>query len=213
MAVVPRDGSTGCIADPSSAPSRRDAGFTLAELLISTIIVLITLGITTTAIVATQRNYAAQRERLETGNQARTAMDAMTRLIRMSGSNPLNMALTPLSVDPDVNNQYDSIRIQSDWNPADGVLDDPYEDITFSVVGGQLVKQEPGDPGPVLFAEHIQGMTFTYRDTNEVPITNAVALASRIAFVTIQLRTQSTALVQDGPASWLTSAVAVRRTE
>ncbi len=213
MALAPRPTSTQPPLAVCTTPSRADAGFTLVELLITTIVVLLTLGITTTAIVATQRNYSAQRERLETANQARAAMDAITRLVRMSGSNPLNIAVTPLRADPDFNNVYDSIRIQSDWNPADGVLDDPYEDITFSVAGGQLVKQEPSDPGPVVFAENVAGMTFTYRDTNEGAIANAVTFASRIAYVTIQLRTQSTAMVQDGPASWLTSSVAVRRTE
>lgn len=192
---------------------RDERGFTLIELIITMIIVMATVAITTSALVKTQQNYAAQRERMETANQARAAMDAMTRLIRMSGANPMSIAMTPIAADPDANNAYDSIRIQADWNPADGDIADPYENITFSVVNNQLMKREPADAADVLFADNVQSLLFTYQNTNEAAIANPVASAASIAFVTVGLTTRSTAQVQDGPPLVLTSSVAVRRTE
>lgn len=194
-------------------PRGAEAGFTLVELLIVTVIVIITMGLTVGTMSSTQRVYVAQRERVETTHQARAASEMIARLTRMSGNNPFGIAMTALNADPDGNGAWDSIRIQADWNPADGDVTDPYEDMTFTVAGNQLFKEEPADGAPVLFAENIQGLAFTYRDTNNNAIANPVASAGAIAFVTITVNTRSTAMVQDGPPVALTTSVAVRRTE
>ena len=121
---------------------------------------------------------------------------------------------SPLAADPDGNGAWDSIRVQADWNPADGDLADPYEDMTFTVVNGQLFKEEPADGGtPVLFADNVQSLAFAYRDTNNNAIANPVTAAGAIAFVTITVNTRATQFVQDGPALALRTSVAVRRAE
>ena len=43
-----------------------------------------------------------------------------------------------------------SVRVQADWNPRDGVLDDPYENVLFVVAGNTLWKREPKVPVPRL---------------------------------------------------------------
>lgn len=191
----------------------RQAGFTLVELLVVTVIVLITMGLTAGTMMSTQRVYGAQRERNETTHQARAATDMIARLARMAGNNPYKIAMMPIHADPDGNGAPDSIRIQADWNPPDGALDDPYENVTFTVAGTQMFKQEPTDPQPVLFADNIRSVMFSYRDTNNNALTNPVAQAAAIAFVTITVNTRSTQLVQDGPALALSTSVAVRRLE
>lgn len=192
---------------------RGAAGFTLVELLVVTVVVLVTMGLAAAAMLSTQRAYGAQRERIETTHQAQAAIEMIARLVRMSGNNPFGLALVPLDVDPDGNGTLDSVRVRADWNPADGDLADPYEDITFTVAGNQLFKQEPADAGPVLFADNIQSLAFAYRDTNNNAIANPAASVGAIAFVTITVNTQATTLVQDGPPIALTTSVAVRRTE
>ena len=59
------------------------------------------------------------------------------------------MPAVTLQTDPDGNGALDSIGIISDWNPHDGVPDDPYENIRFTVAGNTLFKQEPTDLAPV----------------------------------------------------------------
>ncbi len=214
MAVTTRTPRTRRVQAPPHATRRAEAGFTLVELLSVTVIVLITLGMTAAMLTSTQRAYGAQRDRVEATHQARAAADTIARLVRMSGNNPFGMALTPLAADPDGNGAWDSIRVQADWNPADGDLADPYEDMTFTVVNGQLFKEEPADGGtPVLFADNVQSITFAYRDTNNNAIANPVASAGAIAFVTITVNTRATQFVQDGPALALRTSVAVRRAE
>lgn len=200
-----------CVQRPAAS---REAGFTLVELLCVTVIVLITMGMTTAMLMSTQNVYGAQRERAETTHQARAAADTIARLVRMSGNNPFGIAMTPIAANPDGNtNLFDSIRVQADWNPADGDVADPYEDMTFTVAGNQLFKTEPTDAGPVLFADNVQSVVFAYRDTNNNAIANPVASAGAIAFVTVTINTRSTQMVQDGPPLSLTTSVAVRRTE
>lgn len=193
----------------------RTAGFTLIELLCVTVILLITMGLTAAMLTSTQRAYGAQRDRVETTLQARAAADMITRLVRMSGNDPFSLNYAPaIFADPDGNAAWDSIRVRADWNPADGDLDDPYEDITFTVVNGQLLKQEPSDGGgPVLFADNIQSVAFAYRDTNNNAIANPVTNAGAIAFVTLTVNTRNTQSVQDGPSVSFATSVAVRRME
>jgi type II secretory pathway pseudopilin PulG len=228
MAMIVHDGPvvTRPGWDGTRCRATSEAGFTLAEMLVVTVIIVLTLGITTTALVQTQRNYSAQRERLETAHQARAAVEIMSRLIRMSGNNPYGIAMTPITTgNTDADPFFDWIRVQADWNPADGDLNDPYEDITFTAAGGNLTKFEPSlvadatlgvpppDTAPVVFAENVAGLDIAYRDTNDNAIANPVASAVPIAFVTLTLTTQNTQQVQDGAALAVTTSVAVRRNE
>lgn len=219
MALTPSAGRgrarawRGACAGACAGDSRGAAGFTLVELLVVTVVVLVTMGLAAAAMMSTQRAYGAQRERIETTQQAQAAIEMIARLVRMSGNNPFGIAIVAIDADPDGNTAFDSIRIRADWNPADGDLTDPYEDITFTVAGNQLFKEEPADGAPVLFADNIQSLLFAYRDTNNNAIADPVANAAAIAFVTVTANTQSTTLVQDGPPIALTTSVAVRRTE
>lgn len=213
MALTPTPARRRRLAWRARRPHLATAGFTLVEMLCGTVIVLVTMGLTASMLMSTQRVYGAQRERVETAQQARAAADTITRLVRMSGNNPFGIAMTPIAADPDGNNAWDSIRIQADWNPADGDLGDPYEDMTFTVGANQLFKREPADAAPVLFADNIQSLVFAYRDTNNNAIANPVASAAQIAFVTVTINTRSSQLVQDGAALSLTTSTAVRRAE
>jgi hypothetical protein len=50
---------------------------------------------------------------------------------------------------------FNSITIQGDWKASNESFDDPYETMTFTVAGGTLLKQEPADGGPIVFADRI----------------------------------------------------------
>ena len=74
--------------------------------------------------------------------------------------------------DPDDNDVFDSVRVQADWNPRDGDLNDAYEDVLFVVANGMLWKREPADAGLVSFGDRVQSLTFTYTNQNGVPLTD-----------------------------------------
>jgi type II secretory pathway pseudopilin PulG len=178
-----------------------ERGFTLTELLITLVIMIGVTGIITQTAVQATRVYGQQRKFIEARRSAGAALDMMVRLIRMS------QTITP---DPDGNGQMDSISLQSDWNPRNGALTDPYETISFTVANNQLLKQEPSDAAPVPFADGITSITFAYFDQNNVALANPVTSVAKIAYVTVTVQTVPPTGLQP---IVMTSAATVRRME
>ena len=168
-----------------------ESGFTMIELLISTVVLGIVLGMVSSILVMTQQNYLEQRELLDIQTNAVTTLDQMVRLIRMAGSNPQDISLTPLDPDPDNNDVFDSIHIQADWNPADGALDDDYEDVTFTTSNDVLMIQEPSDTSAVPFLEGINAIAFTFLDSTGAAIADPETNVNDIVLVRITLTAET----------------------
>ena len=180
---------------------RDQRGFSLAETLIVTAVLVVALGIATSLFVQGNNTYAAQRDYDEARSSAAAALDMTVRLLR---------GATTVVPDPDGNNVMDSVRVTSDWNPRDGDLTDSYEDVRFTVAAGELLKQEPADAAPVAFADRIASISFSYWDTNGVAIANpAAADIDNIGLVRVTVVT--TAI--NGRQITLTSSASLRRNE
>ncbi len=163
----------------------------MAELVISIMLMTILTLLVGQIVQAVQTSYTEQMALLEAQDSARTAADFLVRLTRLAGNNPRRIAgLTPVIADPDGNGQWDTIRIQSDWNPPDGSLDDPFEDIIFSTADEVLLSTEPGDIQPVEFLEGIQSIAFNYFDKDGNPIADPDAAEDSIVHVTIDVQIQ-----------------------
>jgi prepilin-type N-terminal cleavage/methylation domain-containing protein len=180
----------------------RENGFTLTELVITTMVMLVIAGIITQTALQATRTYSHQQSYIDARKNAGASLDMLVRLIRMA------QVIDP---DPDGNGVMDSIRVQSDWNPSNGVTTDPYENVTFTVVNGQLLKQEASDATPVAFADRVSSVVFAYYDTNNVLLTTPATSASKIAYVTITMTTTPPKAGLN--AIVMSSAAAVRRTE
>lgn len=179
-----------------------DAGFTVLELLVTSAVLLVTLGVIAQVLTQSDGVYDTQEERLEARDQAAATLDMLARLVRQARQ------ITP---DPDNNGLLDSIRIVADWNPRDGDTADPYETITFTTTNGVLLKQEPADAVPVPFADHVASLTFTYLTPAGAPVPNpATVPQAHLGFVTIAV--QATPVRGQAGAVYATSA-SVRRTE
>ncbi len=115
----------------SASSSRGERAVTLFELLVVLLILSIVLGLIGAMTIRVNRDYSLQEQAMRAEESARTALDTLTRLIRMAGNDPQDLSFQGVDPDPDGNQQWDSIRLRSDWNPPDGALDDPYEDVIF----------------------------------------------------------------------------------
>ena len=168
------------------------AGFTMIELMISTLVITMVMGTVTTVLISAKGFYMDQRTLLETQNNAMTALDNTVRLIRMAGSNPEDIVgLVALDPDPDNDNVFDSIRVQSDWNPADGALDDPYEDVEFATRSGLMTIKEPPDTIGVPFLEGINAIAFSYLDATGAAISDPETNVEDIAVVRVTVTAQT----------------------
>jgi len=192
---------------PPPAP-RGDAGFTLVELLVTSVILLAVLGIVGQIFADSDRVYRTQRQYVDARGNAAAALDMIVRLIRQAGETTAANGITP---DPDANGVMDSIRLVADWNPRNGVLTDPYENVTFTVNAGTLFKQEPTDAGPVPFADRVASLTFSYVSPAGVPVASpATVPKAHLGYVNVTLQTTA---INNVPGRVFTSSASVRRRE
>lgn len=178
-----------------------ERGFSLSELLVVTVILMVALGISTSLFVQGNQSYTTQRDYNDARSSAAAALDMTVRVLRSA---------TTIFPDPDGNLAADSVRVVGDWNPRDGDTADPYEDVRFTVAGGVLFKQEPTDAAPVAFAERIASATFAYRNgAGTLLATPWTANQNQLAFVSMTV----TSTPINGRQVTMTSSASVRRLE
>lgn len=172
---------------------RLSQGFSLIELLVTLAILSVVLGIIGQTVVRAQLAYQQQRDMMDAQQNARISLDSIARLIRSAGSNPRRIAMQAVQANPLAQATQNNIRIQSDWNPPDGDLLDPYENIVFSynAASGMILKSEAIDvAGGVPFAERIGLLRFDYFDTNGLAILNPAAAPASIASIDVVIQTR-----------------------
>jgi len=145
---------------------RREGGFTFINLLVSMGISGIVLSTVTTTFVSQSQSYDAQEQIVEMQQNARAAMDIMTREIRMAGYSPTGASIVG------VHHHSDKIHIRADIT-GDGDKNDPNEDIKYSYDAANLRIERDAKAGIQPFADNIQAFTFAYFDNNGNATTNS----------------------------------------
>jgi prepilin-type N-terminal cleavage/methylation domain-containing protein len=162
------------------------AGFTLTELMISITLLAIIMGGVVSVMVSMQRGYTRQREVARMEDALRVAELTTTRILQAAGSNPLNMtgAGAP-RIDP-LTAPFDTLRVVADYNPVDGDIADPLEDMQVWVTGDTLyVSWQAGQPAaPVAFP--VRSLLFQYDSAGTVlTVPAAITRAATRVRVTI----------------------------
>ena len=185
---------------PNKPFSDAGKGFTLLELLVTVVVMGVVLGIVGQILVQTQTVYLNQREMIRAQQDVRFALHTFVRLLRMSGNDPLEtpIGFQAIDPDPDGNTIWDTIRIRADWNPADGDLADPDEDVRFTVNNNILLIQQASDASAVEFLPNISAIQFQYFDGDGNVIADPVTDNGAIARVqaTVQGITATGATLQ-----------------
>ena len=126
-----------------------ERGFSLAELMVASLISTLVLGGAVAITSQVQAGYTRQMEAAAAEQEGRYALEWVSRLIRAAGNNPYNVttsvcpvAGTPFAsviFNPDGDALSDDIRLQSDSNPPDrflggvtGSCNQANEDVTVS---------------------------------------------------------------------------------
>jgi len=145
-----------------------DQGFTMVELLVAMVVSLLALAAIYSTFLAQHRSYQVQNETAEMQQNIRTAMYYMQREIRMAGSNPYDTL--PLSsfgiiaAGPTSITFTEDIRGDNPGDPPDGAVDDPEENITYTLNGTNLERTDnvAAPLNPQVVAQNIDWLDFVY---------------------------------------------------
>lgn len=140
-------------------------GFTIIELLVGMAVFLLALTAIYSTFQAQHKSYLMQQEVAAMQQNLRAAMFYMQREIRMAGCDPLGTAGAGIIAASDSSiNFSEDVRGDNVGDPPDGNLNDPNENITYSLNGGNLVRNTGG--GNQIVAENIDALNFVYLDAN-----------------------------------------------
>jgi len=172
-----------------------EKGFTLVEFMIAALVMSFVLGGTVMLATQLQQSYSTQLEDAALEQEARYALDWIARDLRQATSDPYHEIDSDqeLFIDPNAGTDLDdSIRIQADINPPDGVLDDDGEDITieFDAVNGVITREDTiasttEDMTDGIFTD----LQFTFLDSSGT----ATTAPDNVAYVRVQVTAQSRA--------------------
>lgn len=140
-------------------------GFTIIELLVGMAVSLLALTAIYSTFQAQHKSYLMQQEVAAMQQNLRAAMFYMQREIRMAGCDPLGTAGAGIIAASDSSiNFSEDVRGDNVGDPPDGNLNDPNENIIYSLNGGNLVRNTGG--GNQTVAENIDALNFVYLDAN-----------------------------------------------
>ena len=149
-------------------------GFTLAEMAISSLVMILVIGAIVAVMFQGQRSYQSQQGIIEVTQDARIAQDQIMTYIRQAGNDPLEvfsgMGLSPIDVASPT-----SITIYSDitgletaygnTGDADGDVNDLYETVQIRLDSSELqIKIRSTDPDWRTLAENVSSFSFTFYD-------------------------------------------------
>jgi type II secretory pathway pseudopilin PulG len=182
-----------------SITSIRDArGFTMVELLVASVTMVIVLGSAVAITSQVQQGYRRQIEDSAAEQEARYALDWIGRYIRAADNNPFGTATsncpgpaaTPVNAiqfDPDVDGEDNDVRLMTDANPPDGLFGgaavgactQPNEDVTISLdaANNTIVFTDNNTGGAVSTRTDtvIEDLVFVYRNAAHAVLDSSVA--------------------------------------
>lgn len=190
---------------------RTERGFTLAELMVATLITTLVLGGAVMMTSQVQQSFRRQIEDSAGEQEGRYALDWVSRLIRAAGNNPFGLPLAvgdtascPVAgtayswvvMDPDADGINNDIRLQTDSNPPDGILggaacDQANEDVTVSydpeTATITFLDNNLGGGATIRTDAVIDNLLFVFKNVNHVPTTNA----ANVVYVETQIRVRT----------------------
>ncbi len=144
-----------------------DAGFSLAEFLLSTVILLMISAAVFRMMAETQRASSYQTEVHAVMDNTRIAMDTIERYIRQAGNNPSNLVFE--GVQPGVDSSTLRLvsnltgSVSSDQGDPDNDTNDSGEDVTFTYSSSsRSITMTPQGGAAQQIANYISALTFEY---------------------------------------------------
>lgn len=164
------------------------AGFSTVGMIIALVLLGLILSPMVGTVLSAQRFFVTSQTRVRVTGSARYAHLALTRSMRIAGSNPVGGFVAGVDPDPDGNGLFDDVRLRADYNPADGDIKDPGEDVTYFVRADTMyIRPDPaGEEEPYLLG--VDSLAFEYFDRFGDPITDPETVTQRAISARVTLR-------------------------
>ena len=147
---------------PRSIKFRNLEGFTLVELMVSMGIGMVILAAVTTTFMSQTRIYNAQEQINEMQQNARGALDILSRELKMAGYKPNGGGFNGVTY------STTQLRVQADLN-SDGAISTSStanEQSTYAFENAnEQITRAVGSGSAQILAEHISAFTFNYLDS------------------------------------------------
>jgi prepilin-type N-terminal cleavage/methylation domain-containing protein len=198
----PMDRHPGFGFEPQRQARRGDAGFTLAEMLVGLAVTGIVMAALFGLLTASQQSVLQGTNQAEAQQNARAVLSRMIDDIRSAGYDPTNSGFSTI-----INQTATAFTLQNDWNGNGAIQNNVTttlsgvargEQITYSLSGTTLSRQESQVDGAALPIAQVQSMTLQYLD-----VAGAVtATAANIRTVTVTLVVSPDSQPATGPVSY-----------
>ena len=160
-----------------------EEGFTMVELLVSILVSMIVLTAISATFVLQNKSYAKQEQVVDVQENARAALQLMTKELLMAGYNPTGSATAGIEKAEASTVQFTmDLGGNTPGSPPDGFVDDANEDITYTY--DSINKRIDRNDQPL--AESIQALSFSYFDSDDNELTGSFDL-KEVTRVAIQL--------------------------
>ncbi len=166
----------------------RAAGFSTLGMIVAITLLGLLLAPMLGTIVSAQRGFVSSRDRARAAGSVRYAHLALTRFMRLAGSSPVGLPLPGIDPDPDGDGVFNDVRLRSDYNPADGDVDDPGEDLVFFLRADTMYVRSgvDGEDEPYLIG--VDSLAFEYYDRDGALIVDPDRVASRAISAHLTIR-------------------------
>lgn len=108
--------------------ARREAGFTLVEMMVSLSILTLAMGGVAGLLIQNSQINRREQMRAEVQDNARTCLSMIVQVLRSAGWDPRNIGMAPVVLNPNPSGLTDTIEVLADLN-EDGDTNDPGEDV------------------------------------------------------------------------------------
>jgi prepilin-type N-terminal cleavage/methylation domain-containing protein len=164
---------------------QKRAGFSIMEVMVAMAMFTIVMAALMSVVIGLQRRYVDQRERVRAQESLRVAQMTLGPLLRSAGADPKSSGLTLVNVDPDNDGVFDDLNIRTDFNPIDGDVSDPLEDVSVWAADDTLWIRWQTGAAPQPLAYPIRSLLFEYYGNNGVKILPAIETvgATRARFI------------------------------